>query len=86
MKMGDSCDIQRVASDGTCAESEEVVDEVGDDQFYEFSWKPGDWTLWNRDDWALWNPSEWGRRGGRHLPPEQLLDFDLALPPDLGSE
>ena len=86
VKMGDSGDVPRVASPGTYAEGEEVIHEVGDDQFHEFLWKPGDWSLWNPDDWALWNPSERGRRRGGHLPPEQLLDFVLALPPDLGSE
>jgi len=84
VEMGDSCGVQRVAGHGTCEEGDEVVHEVGDDQFHQFLWKPGDWTLWNRDDWALWNPGEWGRRRGGHLQdtsPEGLLDFGLAPPP-----
>ena len=87
VKMGDSCDVPRVANAGTYVEGGEFIHEVGDDQFYEFPWKPGDWALWNPDDWTLWNPSEWGRGRGGHLgPPEQLIDLVLALPPDLGSE
>ena len=85
VKMGDSCGVQRVAGHGTCEEGEGVVDEVGDDQFHEFLWKPGDWALWNRDDWALWDPSEWGRRRGGWLRDISLLDFGLA-PPPLGDE
>jgi len=73
VKVGDSCDVPRVASQGACEEGAGVVDKVGEDQFYEFLRKPGDW----------------GRvqgRGHRATSKEQTLDFGHAPPPDLGSE
>ena len=36
VKVRDSCDVPRVASQGACEEGANVVDKVGDDQFHEF--------------------------------------------------
>jgi len=82
VEMRDSCDVPRVASHGTYVEhGGSVAGGVGDDKFHEFLWKPG--------DWVLWKPGESGRTQGGRLRdtfPEQLLDFGLAPPPDLGDK
>ena len=73
MKMGDSCDVPRVAGHGTRKESAGVAGEVGDDQFYEFLRKPGD--LGRAQD-----------RNLRGISKEKLLNFGYAPPPDHGND
>ena len=43
VKMGDGCDIPRVAGHGARKEGESDINEVGDNQIDELLRKPGDW-------------------------------------------